>query len=110
MKVDSCLVTVSIDRRQLPIALLGWYHPCKIGFNGGIGFEIEIFHQHVEHGGRYECREFGPERDVFYTEGKEREQDEHRLLLIPRDVVRDGNSLMPTPNAFASACAITTSE
>jgi len=51
LKVDSCLVTVSIDRRQLPIALLGWYHPCKIGFNGGIGFEIEIFHQHVEHGG-----------------------------------------------------------
>jgi hypothetical protein len=74
---------------QLPLALLDWYHPGNVSFHGGVGFEIEIFHQHGEHRGRYECRKFWAERYIFYAEGEKREQDEHRLLLVPCDIIRD---------------------
>ena len=56
----------------------GLKHPGHVSLDRGVGLEVEIFHQHVQHGRRYKCRQFRAERDVLDAEMEQGKKDEER--------------------------------
>lgn len=50
----------------------------------------EVFHQHFRHGGRKEGGQGRAEMDVFHAQRQQGQQYDHGLLLVPGDIVHDG--------------------
>lgn len=56
---------------------------------------MEILHQIVQHARRDERRQRGAETDIPDAQIQQRQQDTHRLLLIPREYQRQGQVVDP---------------
>src|SRR5574344_2269978 len=50
----------------------------------------KVLHQNFCHIGAEECRESGTEMDILHAKRQKRQQNDDSLLLIPRNVVGDG--------------------
>ena len=56
----------------------------QICLRRGDGGDAEVLDQIVQHIGRDERRQSGTETDIFDAQVQQRQQNAHRLLLIPR--------------------------
>lgn len=62
----------------------------KILLNGADARDAELLHQQLCHIGAQESRQRGTQVDVLHAQIQQRQQYDHRLLLVPGDVVNDG--------------------
>ena len=57
----------------------------KVGLGSGYGANAVVVHQHLQHARAHERRKRGAQVDALDAQVQQREQDAHRLLLVPRE-------------------------
>ena len=55
----------------------------KVGLGSGYGTNAVVVHQHLQHARAHERRKRGAQVDALDAQMQQREQDAHRLLLVP---------------------------
>ena len=58
-----------------------------------VGLDAEGIHQHVHDVRRDESGKSGTQHDVLHTEVQQRQQHQHRFLLVPGDIERQGKTV-----------------
>ena len=70
--------------------LIAGHHGCNILVHRTNGLDVKFFHQNLGHGRRQKGRKCGSKADALDTEGKQGQEHGHGFLLIPGNVLGDG--------------------
>ena len=70
--------------------LFSGHHRRDVFLDGADGLDVEFLHQYLGYIGGKEGRQCGAQANALDAEEQQGQQHGHRFLLVPGDVVRDG--------------------